>query len=130
MQPEIHAKGVSYDTAYNKYQDLKGQLTSNEYILIDEISHANSKSAVIFDTPPWKTVAYNGDIDALERRLSIKIKFFFDLQERSKNPEDKNGFRLIETEFNSTPSIWNGLMIRSVTPGYGYAVYERVDNSL
>ena len=127
-QPEILRKGVSYDEAHKKYQELKSQLASDEYILVDEITNANSKSAVIFDIPPWKTIAYNGDIDSLERKFSIKIKFFFDLQERLKEPEHRNGFRLIEKKFNSTPVMWKGMVVRSVIPSYGYAVYEREMN--
>jgi hypothetical protein len=129
LQSSIKSQGVSFVAVCKRYQELKGTLESNEFILIDEISHANSKSAVIFDEPPWKTVAYNEDIEKLEKRLSIKIRYFFDLQERSPNPEEMKGYRLIESNFNQKPAIWNGLTIRYVTPGYGYAIYEKMDTS-
>jgi len=129
LQSFIKSHGISFATAYGRYQELKDTLKSNEFILIDEISHANSKSAVIFDKPPWKTVAYNEDIEKLEKRLSIKIRYFFDLQERSPYPEEQKGFKLIEANFNQKPAVWNGLTIRSVTPGYGYAIYEKIDTS-
>ena len=43
-------------------------------------------------------------------------------------PEHVFGYRLIEKRFTPNPVRIFGLQVATVTPGYGYVVYENINN--
>lgn len=129
MQTSIINYGITYEHALKKMNLLKYNLVNNEKILID--AYSNPQSAVIFDSPPWKTITYEGFMDGplekIEEKLNFRGKYIFYLQAGGEKPPERAGFKLIETNFNSKPVEFFGKTIRSTTPGYGYAIYERIE---
>lgn len=129
MQTAILARGVSYKTALARFQSLKGGLRGNEKIFIE--TWTNPQSAVVFDGPPWSAMTYekimDGPLDDFEKKLGVKAKYYFYLQRNREPAPEIEGFRLIESNFNSTYVRVFGKWLRGSTPGYGYAVYERTE---
>ena len=129
MQTAILARGVSYNTALARFQSLKGGLRGNEKIFIE--TWTNPQSAVVFDGPPWSAMTYekimDGPLDDFEKKLGVKAKYYFYLQRNREPAPEIEGFRLIESNFNSTYVRVFGKWLRGSTPGYGYAVYERTE---
>ena len=130
MQPAIMKHGISYSTTLERYQKLKSGLEEDEFVLID--LYSNPQSAVVFDGPPWKMRTYEGFLDGplekIEEKLNFRGKYIFYLQAGGERPPERAGFKLIETNFNSNPVEIFGKTIRSTTPGYGYAIYERIES--
>ena len=108
-------------------EELKHSLSGNEVILIDE--YENARSAVVFDSPPWKMRAGKEFWKLYEDKLGHHVRYYFELQssDSTPNPPDLENFRLIEKEFDQRPIYLMGIKIKASTPGYGYALYERVD---
>ena len=129
MQDAILKNGVSYAEALARFEELKSQLGQEEVILID--LYTNPRSAVVFDGPPWKSIAYEGSLDGplekIEEKLNFRGKYIFYLQAGNEKSPERAGFKLIETNFNFKPVEIFGKTIRSTTPGYGYAIYERIE---
>lgn len=128
MQRSILANGVGYTTAKEAYRKLKAQLANDEAVIITRYSGSQSRSAVVFDGPPWKMITYNyweESLDKVEAICRSKAKYLIFMQTRDPLPPQIPGFHLIDDAFNRTPVKMFGRLIRATTPGYGYAVYLR-----
>jgi hypothetical protein len=129
MQWTILSNGVSYEKAKKHYQILKSQLADDEVVIITRYSGSQSRSAVVFDEPPWKMITDNywdESLDKIEDICRIKAKFLLIMQGRDPFPPKIPGFHLIEDAFNRRPVKFLGKLIRVTTPGYGYAAYLRI----
>jgi len=124
LQDSILKYGIQYQTALNEIQNFRNNLKDNEIIMIH--SYINARSPVVFDSPPWKfrSQPFFGFLST-EKALGYRTKYYLVLQNSLNKPQEIPGFRLIHDRFTEQPVYQFGLKIRSMTPGYGYAVYER-----
>lgn len=128
LQRSVLTGGVTFEMARDRYQELKKTLADDEYILINEYSSPNGRSAVVMDGPPWKTRSSVLGNDQNETFTKLRAKYYFVLQDQLSDiniPVKTNGYRLIEKRFTPTPVVLFGLRISSVIPGYAYAIYEK-----
>ena len=126
LDATIHSS--SYNMAKEAYRKLKAQLAKDESVIITRYSGSQSRSAVVFDGPPWKMITYNyweESLDKVEAICRSSAKYLVFLQSRDPFPPKIPGFYLIDDAFNRTPVKVFGRLIRATTPGYGYAVYLR-----
>ena len=123
---EAAANGVTYPAAFQRIEQLKQTLGEGEKILI--IEWASARSAVVFDKPPWHLRSGLVHWSEAEKKLGLKMRYFVALQfsDNKHTPPKGANWKLIEDKFNSTPVKILGLPIRATTPGYGYAIYERL----
>jgi hypothetical protein len=124
MQRSIVVNGVNYSVAKDAYEKLKSQLAKDEVVIITQYSSVLSRSAVVLDGPPWKMITYNywqDNLDNVEAICQVKSKYLVLMQIRDPVPPKIPGFQLINDAFNRTPVKLFGRLIRSTTPGYGYA---------
>lgn len=127
VQEQILRYGISYEDALCGVQNLKNNLKQNEVILIDLFSP--SRSAVIFDSPPWRFQAFeepiDRDLEVVEKKNGVFAKYRLYLQEVGNELPAKPGFFPLEVRFNKTPASFLGIPLYTTTPGYGFAIYER-----
>jgi hypothetical protein len=129
FQDSILQTGTSFQEALSRVNELKSSLGENEVILID--GYRNARNAVVFDAPPWKFRTFCDDWLDAEKKLNYSAKYFLSLQFSDANPipPDSGKFLLLENKFNNTPVYIFGLKVKNSTPGYGYAIFERVTTS-
>lgn len=131
LQPAVLTQGISYATALARLKALKASLQDGEVVLID--LYSNARSAVIFDGPPWRFRAFeeflDGNLESLEREHGVFARYRLYLQEGDKPLPTIKGFEPLEVNFNSIPVEYFGAEISKTTPGYGYAIYERIKTS-
>jgi len=128
LQTTVLKAGVDYQSAYERFTRLKGELAGNEYILINEYTNNSGRTAVVMDGPPWRSRAsvWGGDVN--ESFTNLRGRFFFTLQDSLTDtniPMRAHGYRLIESRLTTSPVSILGFRLASVTPGYAYAIYER-----
>ncbi len=132
IQRGVIEHGVSYSMALARFQQLKESLAENEYILIDSWSSTNGRSSVVFDGPPWKSRASVWGNDLNESFSGMKARYYFTLQDSlldTNVPVQSNGYRLIEKNLTEFPVRIFGISVTSITPGYGYVIYEKETSS-
>lgn len=131
LQRAVHNRGVDFKTANNSFQRLKQTLAEDEYILISEFGASMSgRSSIVFDGPPWRSRASVFGDDLNRYFNSLKPKYYFNLQDSMTDtnvPQQVFGYKLIESNLTPAPVKVFGLRVGSVTPGYGYVVYEKVN---
>jgi hypothetical protein len=132
LQRAVLDRGVDFKTAGKSFQKLKQSLAEDEYILISEFGGSMSgRSAIVFDGPPWRSRAsvLGDDLNSCFNRL--RPKYYFNLQDSMLDtniPQQAFGYRLIESNLTPAPVKVFGLRVGSVTPGYGYVVYEKMND--
>jgi len=133
VQPSVIRHGISFQKARQKYEEIKGELAPDEYVLINAWTGPTGRSAVVFDGPPWKMKTFNLDhqhdwlarLQKIEAELQFKGAYFLYLQDRADNFPNINGFQLVSIYSDNQPATLFGMVVRSGTPGYGYALYKR-----
>ncbi|NDD65491.1 MAG: hypothetical protein EBZ36_16180, partial [Acidobacteria bacterium] len=128
LQRTVLNAGVDYQSAYERFTQLKGELAGNEYILISEYTTNSGRSAVVLDGPPWRSRASVWGDDINESFTNLRGRFFFTLQDSLADtniPTRAHGYRLTENRLTTSPVSLLGFRLASVTPGYAYAIYER-----
>lgn len=127
VQEQILRSGISYEDTLLRVQNLKNNLKENEVILID--LYSPSRSAVVFDSPPWRFQAFEEPIDknleVVEKKNGVFAKYRLYIQEVGVDLPRKTDFFPIEVRFNKTPASLLGIPLFTTTPGYGFAIYER-----
>lgn len=127
FQSAIIKRGVSFQSALQRINQLKETLDPHEVILID--GYRNARSAVVLDGLPWKMRSnYVGEnLEDVDKKLGDNVKYFVSLQfsDPIPKPPQQGTFQLIEDMFNKTPISIGGFVIKKSTPGYSYAIYER-----
>jgi hypothetical protein len=124
LQNAVIHRGLSFDEAETNVKRLAQQLSAEEVIMIE--SFTGQRSAVVLDEPPWKFRSRpTGSIQNAENQLGFKVKYFLTLQ-TSETPAEVPGFELIDNHFVSAPIFFEGYQLSWFTPGYGYAVYQKL----
>ena len=62
----------------------------------------------------------------------MKARYYFTLQDSlldTNVPVQSNGYRLIEKNLTEFPVRIFGISVTSITPGYGYVIYEKETSS-
>ena len=128
LQNPILEKGVSYQTARTEIDETKKLLNPGEVVGIRAWTAA--RSAVVFDAPPWHFRTVFFPFFTSEKKIGAKSKFFLVLQFTHANPQKVAGFKLVKNRFQTEPVYFMGIRLKSSTPGYGYALYERDEAAL
>lgn len=133
LQPSVIRHGISFQKARQKYEEIKGELGPDEYVLINAWTGPTGRSAVVFDGPPWKMKTFNLDhnhdwlarLQKAEAEMQFKGAYFLYLQDRADTFPNIDGFQLVSFNSDNQPATLFGQVVRSVTPGFGYALYKR-----
>ena len=156
LQSAILDRGVSFIEARQRFQSLQKTLADDEYILISstgwkntlqrprlrrlaeddpmflsEYRQGSGRNAIVLDGPPWRSRSSDFGDDLNRCFINLRPKYYFHLQDSVMDidvPEHVFGYRLIEKRFTPNPVRIFGLQVATVTPGYGYVVYENINN--
>jgi hypothetical protein len=124
LQREVPINGTTLETATQQLDDLAAGMATNEVILID--AYENARSAVVLDRPPWRfRTIPEGRLLEYEQEMGFFAKYFVVLQSGSE-PYERKGFVLKSSTFNQIPIVFAGYEISRFTPGYDFAIYERL----
>jgi hypothetical protein len=125
LQTAILQSENSYENTSRRIEELKSYLAEREVVLISAWS--NARNAVVFDAPPWKFRSFVAGMEEAESQLGFYGKYYLAIQYSDPKPVCPIGdnFELIEDRFNHEPVTIFGYKIKSSTPGYGYAIFER-----
>jgi hypothetical protein len=120
--------GVRLSDAASEWQFVRNSLSDNERICIPAYDTENS--IVVFDRPPWVARAIGVEAQFMrltrEAELGERWKYYALLQD-SLDPRSIPGFTLIRSSFNEVPVVFWGVKLSDFTPGYGWALYRRVE---
>lgn len=128
LQDALIKRGVSFQQARTEINEIKKSLRPGEVIGIH--GWAAAQSEVIFDGPPWYFRSAFFPFLTGERLLGVKKRFFLVLQFTHANPQEVNGYKLVKNRFQPAPVELFGFQLKSTTPGFGYALYERDEEAL
>ena len=118
----------SYENTSRRIEELKSSLAEGEVVLISAWS--NARNAVVFDAPPWKFRSFVAGMEEAESQLGFYGRYYLAIQYSDPKPVCPVGgnFELVEDQFNHEPVTIFGYKIKSSTPGYGYAIFERIED--
>lgn len=126
LAAKIESRGLSFQKAKTRVDDLKQTLGKGEFIIID--GFIGARSAVVLDGPPWLFLSRPEiPLAEAEKKLDFRAKYYLVLQ-YGQIPPEREGYTLIENGFCSQPLLFAGIKVAPYTPGYGYAIYERKGN--
>ncbi len=126
LAAEIESRGLIFQKAKMRVDELKRTLGRGEFIMID--GFIGARSAVVLDGPPWLFLSRPEiPLAEAEKKLGLQAKYYLVLQ-YGQIPPEREDFTLIENGFHSQPLIFAGIKVASYTPGYGYAIYKRKGN--
>jgi hypothetical protein len=124
LQNSIVHRGISFEEAATDITKFSGQLSPAEVIMIE--SFVGQRSAIVLDEPPWKFRSRpTGSIQDAEDQLGFTVKYYLTLQTSNK-PLEIPGFKLIDNNFVPDPIVFEDYLLCWFTPGYGYAIYEKL----
>lgn len=130
LLPAYLAHGVSLTEARTRAQAYVDRLDNHSRIAYDS---GRVPALVVLSDPGWKLLAVDfaeDEVNRLEKKLGIRLKYFFHSQDRDAAPPSQVGPFVLLKEHNipGRPRIL-GWDLAPAMPGYQFSVYERPQTS-